>query len=101
MKKRFLHLQEDMSARARLTFWPLSALLMVFTTTSVVYVVALAPTGAWQLKIALAATLWLIVIASIDLWLNCSGRGTPGVSLDLGAIKPIFPLLPVYEEKSK
>jgi GAF domain-containing protein/HAMP domain-containing protein len=91
-KNLFSH-SENRPLQTRNAFWLLPTLLIVYITSSVVYVVALAQTGAAQLKIALAVTLLLVVIASIALWLNRIGRGTQGTILDIWAMVFTFPII--------
>jgi HAMP domain-containing protein len=94
MMNRLFRLPERMSPEARNTFWLLPTLFVVYITTSVVYVIALAQTGAWQLKIALGTTLLLVLLAGIALWLNRIGKGKQGTILDVWAMVLTFPIIP-------
>ena len=91
-KNLFSH-SENRPLQTRNTSWLLPTLLIVFITSSVVYGIALAQTGAWQMKIALAITLLLVVIASVALWLNRIGRGNQGTILDILAMVLTFPII--------
>jgi putative methionine-R-sulfoxide reductase with GAF domain len=86
-------LPEDRPVQTRNTFWLLPTLLIIFIASSAVYVVALVQSGAWQMKVALGATLLLVVIAGTALWLHRIGRGTQGTILDICAMVLIFPII--------
>ncbi|HET7145419.1 MAG TPA: GAF domain-containing protein [Anaerolineales bacterium] len=94
MIRRLFQTPETEPLQTRNAFWLLPTLFIVYLTTSVVYVVALAQTGAWQLKIALATTLLLVVLSGIALWLNHIGRGILGTILDVWAMVLTFPIIP-------